>query len=140
MGGDAVDIWQHLASRKIMLLKSMKQAAVGYSITVSVSSWAQQLGSAGCPQCMSQTISSSCAAETPSICALPSIKRIRPYAFDEAGKLYRKRCLSSTHGSAKQRRALYKSSCKIVCKLYNDCCGDSGQLAPDLLGSESMSD
>ena len=44
MGGDAVDIWQHLASRKIMLLKSMKQAVQELEDPYAVFSYAQEIG------------------------------------------------------------------------------------------------
>ena len=44
MGGAAVDIWQHLASRKIMLLKSMKQAVQELEDPYAVFSYAQEIG------------------------------------------------------------------------------------------------
>ncbi len=44
MGGDAADIWQHLASRKIMLLKSMKQAVQELADPFAVFSHAQEVG------------------------------------------------------------------------------------------------
>ena len=44
MGGDAADIWQHLVSRKIMLLKSMKQAIQELEDPYAVFSFAQEIG------------------------------------------------------------------------------------------------
>lgn len=44
MGGDAADIWQHLVSRKIMLLKSMKQAVQELEDPYAVFSFAQDIG------------------------------------------------------------------------------------------------
>ena len=44
MGGDAVDIWKHLASRKIMLLKSMKQAVQELEDPHAVFSHDQEIG------------------------------------------------------------------------------------------------
>lgn len=44
MGGDAADIWQHLASRKIMLFQSMKQAVQELEDPYAVFSFAQEIG------------------------------------------------------------------------------------------------
>jgi DNA polymerase II small subunit len=44
MGGDAADSWQHLASRKIMLFQSMKQAVQELEDPYAVFSFAQEIG------------------------------------------------------------------------------------------------